>query len=341
MKLKSKWSYCYQKGLKGAMVSEDYHIIGDKIYFVLCLGMTSFDSLLIELDLVTNEARVVYEEKHVLRSVGAYEDGKFYFTSMKGNAYCVDLTGNVLWSVDLGTTNASFKVALDGDRLYVSDYTIFCLDKNTGNIIWKSEEYREKVNCNIAVDEKNIYCGELGGKVFCLDKLTGEKRWEYGEEEWISNCMLLENDNVLVLHIHGRFYFINAKDGSLKESIEAHGMLYKTPVLADGRLYVGDQDSVMNSISGNMTCYELGAGNSITECFSINVSGGVSSSALIEGDMLLFASKDNYLYCVDKNTGEEIMPRKKVKGECRNIIVRNNELIVLSDKGQVECFSIF
>ena len=34
------------------------------------------------------------------------------------------------------------------------------------------------------------------------------------------------------------------------------------------------------------------------------------------------------------------MAKKKTKGICRDIIVREDEVIVLSDKGQVEVFAI-
>lgn len=60
--------------------------------------------------------------------------------------------------------------------------------------------------------------------------------------------------------------------------------------------------------------------------------------AMVSNDY--YMAEDNYLYCVDKNTGEELMPKKKTKGVCRNIIVCEETLILLSDKGQVECFEI-
>lgn len=105
-------------------------------------------------------------------------------------------------------------------------------------------------------------------------------------------------------------------------------------------MYIGDADAVINSKSGNMTCYEWTSQNDFKEIFSVNVGGGVSTKVVIDRDSLFFAAEDNYLYCVDKNTGEERMPKKKTKGICRNIIVCEEQLILLSDKGQVECFEI-
>ena len=121
---------------------------------------------------------------------------------------------------------------------------------------------------------------------------------------------------------------------------EAKGKLYNEMVFEQNRMYVGDADAVIDSKAGNMTCYEMTSDHDFAEIFSVNVGGGVSTRAVIDGDRLFFAAEDNYLYCVDKNIGEELVPRKKTKGICRNIVVYGKELFLLSDKGQVECLEI-
>ncbi len=340
MKLKSKWIYNYKKGLRDLMISNDYYLTADKLYFSLTFGLSSFNSVLLELDLETQNARTVFEENHVVRTSGIHENGKIYLTTFKGIAYCLDTSGNICWSSNLNLNNASFKMALDGDRFYASDNGIFCLDKNTGDIIWKNNGFCKKSNCNILCGDKYIYCGESGGRVFCLDKFSGEIRWSYGEEEWISCCVPIDNNRLLVSHIHGKFYIFDSQNGELLCTNKAKGCLYKTPIFESDRMYIGDSDSVINSKSGNMTCYELTSDNKLEEIFSVTVEGGISTDAVISGDRLFFAAEDNYLYCIDKNTGEFLMKKKKTKGVCRNIIVRENELILLSDKGQVECFEI-
>ena len=340
MKLKSRWTYNYKKGMQGPMVSHDYHLDGDKLYFSLSMGLSAFDSVLLELDLKTQEARTVFEEKHVMRTSGIHENGKIYLTSLKGMAYCVKTDGSICWSTNLGSTNASFKMALDEDRFYVSDYSVFGIDKNTGEILWKNDICKEKSNCNILVDDNYIYGGESGGHVFCIDKFTGDICWTYGTEEWISNVEFWDNSRLLVNHAHGKFYILDAQSGNLIDTKQAKGYLYTAPVLENNRMYIGDADAVINSKSGNMTCYEWTSQNDLKELFSVNTTGGVSTKAVIDGDRIFFAAEDNYLYCVDKNTGEECMPKKKTQGICRNIIVCENELILLSDKGQVQSYEI-
>lgn len=226
--------------------------------------------MLLELNVRTQEVRVVFEENHVVRTAGIHENGKIYLTIFKGMAYCV----------------------------------------------------------------------KLDGSIFCLDKMSGEVRWAYGKDEWISNIALLDYNRMLVEHIHGKFYIMDLQNGELICTKEAKGKLYNEAVFEKNRMYIGDADAVMDSQAGNMTCYEMTSQNDLTEIFSVNVRGGVSTKAVIDGDRLFFAAEDNYLYCVDKNTGEELMPKKKTKGICRNIVVHEKRLFLLSDKGQVECLEI-
>lgn len=340
MKLKTKWTYQYRKNLREPMISADYYLEGENLYFALDLGLSAFDSVLLELNLKTQQARTIYEEKHVVRTAGIHEDGKIYFTSFRGMAYCLNLDGSICWATKISSSNPSSKITLDGDRFYVSDHSIFCLDKHTGKILWKNEIFNQKVNCNILCDDQYLYCGELGGRVFCLDKFTGEARWVRGKNEWINNIAFLAPDRLLVNHCHGRFYIVDAKSGDLINILKAKGYLYTPPVFEKHRMYIGAGNDVIHSTAGNMTCYEFISPDVFKTVFSVSVAGSVTTKAVIDGDRLFFAAEDNYLYCVDKNTGDELMPRKKTKGICRNIIVDGNELIVLSDKGQIECFEI-
>lgn len=309
------------------------------MYFAFTYGQFPWHGFILELNLATQECRTVYAEKHIVGSPGLYEEGKFYFTSYRGVALCVDVNGNLLWETKIGKGNPSREILIDGDRLYASNNSLFCLNKNTGEILWTNESYHKKNNCNIICRGNDLYSGEQGGKIYCLDKLTGERRWDYGEEEWVSNGTMLENGHLMWSDATGKFTFLDPAKGELTNLIKAKGRLYRKPVFEQGKLYIGDANDVMNSTAGNMTCYEAN-GDELKEVFSVTVGGGISTKAVLNGDRLFFAAEDGYLYCIDKDTGEALMTRKKTKGVCRDVIVRDEELIVLSDKGQVECFAI-
>ncbi len=334
---KKNWEYNYQKGLRGALVSVDAVERDEKIYFVLHYGERDWESLLIQLDMQSQEGTVLFRENHIMRSPGILSEDRFYFTTFKGMAYCVDLSGTVIWEADIGGQNADWNILLDGDRLYVSAYGLYCLNKDDGTILW-SIQTGCKTNCSFAVDDTCVYHGELGGVMRCVDKLSGNIVWTYGKDVWISHCMRLDDNCLMACNIHGSLLFLDCRTGKLLREVHVGRKLYRKPVLHDGKLYIGDGNSVINSTEGYMSCYELQKDYDLKLLFSFQTGGEILTKAVIDGRSLYFASDDGNLYCIDSETGEKLRKPKKTKGSCRDILVKNDAIVVLSDKGQAECY---
>ncbi|MCM1495059.1 MAG: PQQ-like beta-propeller repeat protein [Bacteroides sp.] len=334
---KKQWEYNYQKGLRGALISVDIIERNQQLYFVLHYGESKWESLLIRLDMQSLEGQTLFREAHVMRSPGILEDDRFYFTTFRGMAYCVDLSGTVIWQTEIGGEAADWNVLLDGNRLFMSAYGMYCLNKEDGFIIW-SNPNGCKTNCSFAVDAACIYHGELGGVIRCVDKVSGNTVWTYGENLWISHCILIGENCLMACNIHGSFLFLDSKTGKCKREVSVGRKLYRRPVFYNGKLYIGDGNSVINSTEGFVSCYELQDDLNLKPIFSFQTGGEISTKAVIDGRCLYFASEDGYLYCIDKETGEELRKRKKTKGTCRAILLQEDSVIVLSDKGQVECY---
>lgn len=231
-----------------------------------------------------------------MRSPGILAEDRFYFSTFRGMAYCVDLSGTLIWQTDIGGKNADWNILLDGDRLYMSAYGLYCLNREDGTIIW-SVQTGCKTNCSFAADDTCIYHGELGSVLF-----------------------------------------LDSKTGKLQKEVHVGRKLYRMPVFYNGKLYIGDGDSVINCTEGYMSCYEMQDDYNLKPVFSFQTCGEILTKAVIDGECLYFASGDGYLYCIDSETGEELRKPKKTKGDCRSILVRKGEIVVLSDKGQVECY---
>lgn len=84
-------------------------------------------------------------------------DGKVYFTDLHKNVYCLDEdTGKPVWKISLRTYSSQFgsyarsagKVKyplIKGNKLFLTDsIAIYCLDKNTGKVIWARTGFREE-----------------------------------------------------------------------------------------------------------------------------------------------------------------------------------------------------
>ena len=118
--MKKKWEYKYPERVVSAMVSEDHVLIGGQLYFVHMTNGTYPRAGIYRVDVNTGEAAAVWETTDFLRTMGVYKDGCFYFTSLRGNAYCVTTEGEVRWKRQLGEKPgaADWNVVLEGARLY-------------------------------------------------------------------------------------------------------------------------------------------------------------------------------------------------------------------------------
>ena len=64
----------------------------------------------------------------------------------------------------------------------------------------------------------------------------------------------------------------------------------------------------------------------------VPAAGAVTSAPVIAGDKLYFGAEDGSVYCVNKDTGEEIEKKKKVKGACRGIVPYGDGIIAYADR---------
>ena len=69
-----------------------------------------------------------------------------------------------------------------------------------------------------------------------------------------------------------------------------------------------------------MVRYEVGKDYSLETLYEVPSLSAVTSEAVVVGDRLYFGTEDGSVYCVNKDTGEAIEKKKKVKGACRSIV---------------------
>ncbi|HRZ25433.1 MAG TPA: PQQ-binding-like beta-propeller repeat protein [Spirochaetota bacterium] len=81
--------------------------------------------------------------------------GRVYFTDLRKNVYCLDEeTGKPVWKLNLQEYSSQFRAntrvsgavkypLIKGDSLFLTDaIAIYCLDKNTGRVLWARTGYR-------------------------------------------------------------------------------------------------------------------------------------------------------------------------------------------------------
>lgn len=338
--MKKQWEYKYPSRMFEAMVSEDHVLIGDELFFVHMTNGRYPNAGVYGVNVATGEARTVLETNDFLRTIGASDGQAFFFTSLRGNAYCVTSDGTLRWERQLGekTGSASWDVALDGDRLYMAQDALYCLNPQTGETVWASQKHDalNRVNAFLA-EGTRVYCAMQGSHLYCADKDTGKTVWTYEVDTWWRNVVSFDSHTLLCTDTHGRYLFLDKHDGHLIHEAAAGGRLMRRPVPLDGTVLVGENPQ---SPKGRLVRYAVGDSHQMKPLFEVPAIGAVTSEPVVVGDRVLFGTEDGSVYCVHKDTGEELEKKRKVKGACRGIVPLGEAIVALSDKGPATAFSL-
>lgn len=171
-----------------------------------------------------------YPEEEIFGGPGGIisDDEYFYFhnthNSATGRVYKISLDGKVAGCSDIIGMKGFSPLLISGDKLYSSVLRegIYCLDKNTLNVIWKIPGFNDPGNL-IAVDEKKLY-ESTGYSVIAYDKITGEKIWETGSRVGIARGRMgIDEDRIYLAdfgwHKDGHLYFIDKETGKVERKI--------------------------------------------------------------------------------------------------------------------------
>lgn len=337
--LKKQWTV-KQSGLRNPLMSETATINDNTLVYFLEYDKSDqngyYESQLRYLDLKNLKERTVFSERHVIRDIGISENHRRYFTSFSGKLYCIDENeGNILWEVRVGKGNASWEIIADENNVYMFNGHMYAIDKQSGQIVWESPENLSHSKCTMAINEKYIYRCNSGGTVFCMDKSNGKIIWKFGERTYDGNCILL-SDTILFVTVSvngfGKMYMLNAYNGAMISETVMEKCCTRRPQVVGNMIYLGNE-------LGEVKCYEISAEYKLTERYSFLSDSSVTTTITMENNLLWFGTKKGYLYCLDKQTGEEMTKRKRIGTEPRWISAYEGGLLVLSDKGQIEYFS--
>lgn len=193
-------------------------------------------------------------------------DGRRFVAMLKGEALDVfdPADGHVLWSYR--TTGRDYTNALTpvfvGHRILVSNTSeafARLLDWDLGaepnvRVAWKNQQFALLFNNPILYRDSLFAFNEKrrGRPEFtCLDAQTGEARWV--SDTVPTGTFILSDDHWIFLTREGEVVLAPASTAELKpiarfQALE--GKCYATPTLANGRLFVRDND-------GNLNAYDL------------------------------------------------------------------------------------
>jgi len=245
-----------------------------------------------------------------------------------------------VWFQDSSPAIADGKIymgacAVDADNPVAG--RLYCLDENTGSLIWtyKTDSW---VLSSPAVAEGKVYVGSfLDNKMHCIDANTGNPLWNYiakyplfsspavADEKIYFGCGTLDSQNN-----EGEILCLYANNGSLLWKYDPGDAVYSSPAVAYGYVYIG-------SLNGKLYC--LHAGNGSIH-WQYNTGSCIRSSPSIGNNNVFFGARNGNLYCLNAQNGSSRWTFKTQDSIFSSPALDNNRVYCVSYDKHVYCLDI-
>lgn len=222
--------------------------------------VTSHDKHLRAIDAETGAPRWKVETGEKILAAPTVAAGVAYFVSYDGNLRAVDVkTGAVRWTYVLGkiTRERAYGGGLDSNLVQLSaapavaDGVVYvarrnavhAVDATTGKMRWVLDEDYGGADAPTVVVDGVVYQGTERG-LLAVEAGTGKKLWRWGGDDVMAAPAI--HDGVLYVLDWGKeLSAMDAKTSKWRWSVPLDHGQESSPVLVDGRLYVGSDCSVV------------------------------------------------------------------------------------------------
>lgn len=290
-------------------------------------------------------------------SAAAY--GLVYELNKDGNLYALDVNnGQLVWKYEgpgymfwpgwpvvadgkvYATTGQ--RVSYHPHTLEYSESEFVCLDAFTGKLVWKLPIETHCPRDSIAVAYGNLYIIPGYIEEMKMDSyITLDEIWAIGSDSWpmrrndsensgtgqsgptelnlrwkfktnggVASTPIIVEGRVYVGSQDKNIYCIDARDGRSLWNFMTEARIKSSPAVADGKVYVGPDD-------GYVYCLDAKNGSRIWRTYaggyieaSFKAVTGTRSSPLVVGDRVYVGSLDTNLYCLDADSGDIVWTYK-------------------------------
>jgi eukaryotic-like serine/threonine-protein kinase len=172
--------------------------------------------------------RWVFQTGAKVGSSPAVADGKVYIGSDDHNLYCLDAyTGEKIWNFTTAYEVGSGPAVLNG-YVYTGadDGNFYCLDANTGALKWT--RYAGGLYDHVMMPQElqsrsspiivfnKLYCGAMDGKFYCLNAGDGSVAWTYQTGMPIGGSPVYSNGVIYFASCDTYLYALDAGTGALR-----------------------------------------------------------------------------------------------------------------------------
>lgn len=249
-------------------------------------------------------------------------------------------SGNVIepkWKFETEDEIRSAPVAFN-NRVFVGSYdtNIWCLDVDTGEVVWKYATYAGIAAAPVLSDNgKMLYVGSEDNVFYALDTRTGQKMWDFETKDRIRSTAFLAHNHIFFGSDDHLVYALNVGSGRKAWTYDTGGPVKSRPYVTNERVIVTsetgeivglelsgerkwslrtkrpilaspivDDEGICYVGSGDGYLYSLDATNGYSSWRFRSGSAIISSPVLAE-DLVIFGSTDGYLYAINTHNGKD------------------------------------
>lgn len=179
---------------------------------------------------------------------------------------------------------------------------IVCLDLLTGKVVWTFRT-KSHVECAPVVDGGRVFIGAGDDGYYCVDLKTGKELWHApGENYPDAETGLAVHDGKVYagLGVGGAaLCVLDAATGKESQRLKMPYPVFAPPAIAKGKIYIGmgRGDYVNAGVGGEVRCIDLAT---LETDWTFPLEMTVLGSVAVDGDDVVFASRDGCVYRLDQ-----------------------------------------
>lgn len=171
----------------------------------------------------------------------------------------------------------------------------FSINKKYNHPVIKEIKTSTSILCGVSAMDHLLFYSTSTGKLIALDTRDNLPLWEHYLGGTIYSSPICHKGIVLQGCIDGKLYAFNCKTGKEQWSLDLKKPIIGEPLIESGFLYLAAGNE-MNKI-------DIKQGKIVWT--NQQIKGQIQGCPTINKNNIVFGAWDTYLYCLNKNTGEE------------------------------------
>lgn len=271
-----------------------------------------------------------YKTNGSINSPPSISDGAIYFGSADGIMYALHVeTGIKRWVYKTERGISSSPLISEEKLLYFGskDGYFYALNSENSSLLWRFKA-DGGISASSIIDGDTAYLNARDERLYALNRFTGELKWQFNIGSNSNSLPVVYKDIVSIISDDGILYGIDKDTGTERWRIKIEKGLNINLTSSEGVVYTGTDDLYAVDISNGKVLWRFN--DKAKELYQMEllrlkvegekrltedekrvlrlrdyfpIDGKMSSSPIIEGDDIIFATDKGYIYLVNRITG--------------------------------------